>query len=84
MAHPKDDEIYPEGTIVRFKKTNEFCKILKPSFRYYGTGFQHYEAEIEGRDNSKGFWVLYHDEIELEALPPGYKQEGTKIIYRGI
>ena len=69
MAHPKDNEVYYEGTVVQLKDTHEFALIKQACFQYAGGGFMHYMAEIEGRNNTRGLWVLYHDEIELECYP---------------
>lgn len=65
MAHPKDDEAYPEGTVVRIKRTGEMAIIRGRQFMKEGRNFLHYLAEIEGRE---GLYALYHDDIELEAL----------------
>lgn len=66
MAHPKDDEIWPIGTVVRIKKTGQFALIKDYGFVKDGKGFLNYYGEIEGRE---GQYALYHDDIELEALP---------------
>jgi hypothetical protein len=65
MGHPKDDEIYPVGTVVRWKKTGEFAIITKHGFQHEGKGFRYYLAEIKGK---QGNYCLLHDEIE--SLPP--------------
>ena len=70
MAHPKDHEAYPDETVVRIKKTGEFAIIKRRAFLKDGKGFLHYEAEIEGR--KPGHYALYHDDIDVEAWPPGY------------
>lgn len=72
MAHPKDDEVYPIGTVVRLKKTGEFALIIGHAFLKDNRNFLHYEGRIEGRKHSSdtSHYAIYHDEIELEALPP--------------
>lgn len=67
MAHPKDDEVYPADTVVRLKKTGQFVRIIEPVFLKDGRNFLHYHGEIEGRE---GMYAIYHDEVDLEALPP--------------
>lgn len=67
MAHPKDDEVYPIGTVVRLKKTGQFAIIRKQVFLMGEKNFLHYTGEIEGRE---GLYAIYHDDVELEALPP--------------
>lgn len=67
MAHPKDDEVYPVGTVVRLKKTGQFAIIRKQVFLMDEKNFLHYTGEIEGRE---GMYAIYHDDVELEALPP--------------
>lgn len=67
MAHPKDYyEVYPIGTVVRWKKTGQFAKITDHTYQKDGRGFLNYLGEIEGR---KGTYALYHDDLELEHLP---------------
>jgi hypothetical protein len=66
MAHPKDDEVFPVGTVVRIKKTGEFAIIRQVTFQKDGRGFLHYLGEIE---NKQGLYCLIHDQVELEALP---------------
>jgi hypothetical protein len=68
MAHPRDNEIYPVGTVVRLKKTGEFARITHQDFLKDGKGFLNYRGVIEGR--GEGHYALYHDDFELEALPP--------------
>lgn len=71
MAHPKDEEVYPVGTVVRLQKTGEFALIQKRVFLKNGKNFLHYLGQIEGRDSGlPGYYVIYHDEVDLEALPP--------------
>lgn len=65
--HPKDNEIWPLETVVRIKKTGQFAIIKEQAFQFQGKGFLNYLGEIEGRD---GLYALYHDDIELEELPP--------------
>ena len=64
--HPKDEEVYPIGTVVRIKKTGQFALIKDVVFLKDGKNFLHYRGEIEGRD---GLFALYHGDVELEALP---------------
>lgn len=64
----KDEDVYPEGTVVRLKKTGEFAIIkqvcyLRPELKKY---FMHYLADIEGRG---GPFAVYHNDLELEVLP---------------
>jgi len=62
----KDEDIYPIDTVVRIKKTGQFAIIKQIAFQFNGRNFLHYLGNIEGRD---GLYALYHDEIDLEALP---------------
>lgn len=66
MAHPKDDEVYPTGTVVRLKKTGEFAIIRDHTFQHMARGFLNYLGGVEGRD---GLYAIYHDDIEVEHLP---------------
>jgi nuclear transport factor 2 (NTF2) superfamily protein len=67
MGHPKDDEVYYAGTVVRWKRTGEFALIKHATYRFPGGGgFMHYMAEFQDR---AGSWVLYHDDVELECYP---------------
>ena len=64
----KDEDVFPIGTVVRLKSTGEFCKItghnwLRPELKKH---FLNYFCEIEGK---KGRYAVYHNEVELEALP---------------
>jgi len=63
----KISDVYPIDTVVRLKKTGQFAIIkslnLLNKSQY---GFLNYLGEIEGR---RGQYALYHDDIELEALP---------------
>jgi hypothetical protein len=68
MPHPKDHEVYPIGTVVRLKRTGEFARITDHGFQHGGRGFLNYIGIIEGRGD--GRYALYHDDLELEALPP--------------
>lgn len=65
--HPKDSEVYPVDSVVRIKKTGEFAKIMGHNWQKDGKGFLNYYGDIDGR--RPGRWALYHDDIELEALP---------------
>jgi hypothetical protein len=67
----KDEDAYPPHTVVRLKKTGEFARIIKGKFLREEDPdnprhFLHYLAYIEGRI---GMYALYHDDIDLEALP---------------
>ncbi len=64
--HPKDNELYPVGTVVRLKKTGQFALIKNVTFLFNEKNFLHYLGEIEGRE---GNYALYHDDLELECLP---------------
>lgn len=68
MAYTRDEDVYPPGSIVRLKKTNEFARIKDVVYLKDGKNFLHYHGEIEGRE---GLYALYHNEIELEHLGPG-------------
>jgi hypothetical protein len=75
MPHPKDDEIFPIDTTVRLKKTGEFAIIKHHDFQFHGRGFLNYRGVIEGRGEK--LWALYHDDLELEVLPPKEKSKET-------
>lgn len=66
VAHPKPEEVFPVGTVVRLKKTGEFALITDRTM-LMGWHFLHYLGRIEGRGD--GNWCLIHDEVELEAFP---------------
>jgi hypothetical protein len=69
MPHPKDNELFPIDTVVRIRKTGEFAIIKDQVFLSdFNRNFLHYRGIIDGRGES--MWVLYHDDIELENLPP--------------
>lgn len=63
----KFEDVYPEDTVVRLKKTNEFVLIKDRVFLLDGRSFLHYHGIIEGR--GEGLWAIYHDDVELECLP---------------
>ena len=87
MAHPKDNEIFPIETVVSLIKTGEFAIIKKQVFLKDEKNFLHYLAKIEGRDHGKedkAYYVIYHHEIRLEALPPENKTLVEEIIYLGL
>jgi len=67
IRHPKDDEIYPVGTVVRLHKTGEFAIIRSHTFLYDGRNFLHYMGEIEGKGS--GHYYIAHTEVDLECLP---------------
>jgi hypothetical protein len=75
MPHPKDNEVYPVGTVVRIKKTGVFALITGHNFQLNGRGFLNYYADIEGRT---GLFALYHDDIELENLPGEESTDNSK------
>lgn len=68
------NEIYPLDTVVRIKKTGELAVIRKHTI--LKDEFLHYLGVIEGRGD--GLWALYHDDIELECLPPGTSEDTAK------
>jgi hypothetical protein len=61
-------KIYPLETVVRIKKTGQFAIIKQVSFLKDEKNFLNYLGIIEGRGD--GLYALYHDDIELECLPP--------------
>ena len=63
--HPKDDEVYPIGTIVRLKKTGQFARINNVTSLFNGKKFLHYTGEKD----REGQYAIYHRDIELECLP---------------
>jgi hypothetical protein len=68
VGHPKDDEAWLVGTVVRIKKTGEFAIVASKAFLTDNTrNFLHYEGPIDGR--GEGHYVFYHDDVELESLP---------------
>lgn len=68
MPHPKDNEAYPVGSVVRIKKTGQFAVIRDRTFLKDGKGFLNYLANLEDKGDGK-LYALYHDDIELEHLP---------------
>lgn len=63
----KDEDTYPLETVVRLHKTGQFAVIKDRVFLKDGRNFLHYRGIIEGRE---GLYALYHEEVDLEALPP--------------
>lgn len=61
----REEDVYPPGTVVRIKKTNEFA-VIRKVHRFIDGSYQHYLAFVEGKE---GLYVVYHQDIELEALP---------------
>ena len=61
------NKLYPVGTVVRLRRTNEFCLIRKVFFLKNEQNFLHYLGIIEDRGND--LWALYPADIELECLP---------------
>ncbi|SKC84998.1 hypothetical protein [Ohtaekwangia koreensis] len=64
----KDEDTYMIGTVVRLKRTGEFAIIRNRCFLREDKYFLNYLGEIEGRPG--GLYALYHEDIELECLPP--------------
>jgi hypothetical protein len=64
----KDEDVYMIGTVVRLKRTGEFAIIKKQCFLREDKFFLNYLGEIEGRLG--GVYALYHEDLELECLPP--------------
>jgi hypothetical protein len=62
----RDEDTYPIDTIVRIRKTGQFAIIVDKAFLKDGKGFMNYLAQIEGKEGS---YALYHEDIDLEALP---------------
>lgn len=62
--HPRDEDAYPIGTVVRIRKTGQFAIIRQLTFQYNGHGFLNYLGEVDGRD---GLYALYHGDIDLEC-----------------
>lgn len=65
--------IYPEGTVVRMKKTGLFARIEKVVKLLDGQ-LLHYEGPIEGKPPGN-YYLGNGDDFELEALPPGKENE---------
>ncbi|HYG19899.1 MAG TPA: hypothetical protein VD816_13270 [Ohtaekwangia sp.] len=68
-----DEDTYPIDTVVRFKKTGLFAVIKQKTFLKDGRGFLNYLGVIEGRDPDEQY-AIYHEDVELEALPPESNQ----------
>lgn len=64
----RDEDVYMAGTVVRLIRTGEFAIIRKRCFLRDDKYFLNYLGEIEGRQD--GLYALYHEDIELECLPP--------------
>ena len=62
----KDSDVYPVGTVIRIKRSNEFAIIRTHTFQHLGKGFLNYLIEVECKE---GLYCAYHDDIELEHLP---------------
>ena len=68
MPHPKDDEIFPIGSTVFWKKRNCFAIIVDHGTGKDGREFlNYYVNEIKGRE---GNFAAYHDDLTLIDLPP--------------
>jgi hypothetical protein len=65
---PREEEIYAVGTVVRIKMTGQFALITDLSYLKDKKNFLNYYGLIEGRGD--GHYALYHDDLELESLPP--------------
>lgn len=63
----RDEDTYPEETVVRIIKTGQFALIKRKTFLKDGKGFLHYLAHIDGK--GEGLYRVSHQEIELENLP---------------
>lgn len=72
MPHPKDHEVYPVDTVVRWKRTGQFALIKSHTFQQGNVGFLNYLGEIEGK---VGTYALYHDDLELECPPVFVKKK---------
>jgi hypothetical protein len=66
MAQVPFEEVYPLDTIVRIRKTGLFARITHRTFLKDGRTFQHYLAEIDGRE---GNYCIFHQDVDLECLP---------------
>jgi hypothetical protein len=64
----KDEDAYPLDTVLRWKKTGEFVLVKKKGFQKDGRGFLHYLCQIDGKGPE--LYAIYHDEVDLECLPP--------------
>ena len=62
----KDSDVYPVGTVIRIKRTNEFAIIRTHTFQHLGKGFLNYLVEIEDK---QGLYCAFHHDIDLEHLP---------------
>jgi hypothetical protein len=65
MAHPREDEVWPVGTVIRKIETGEFA-LIRQIVRHLDGSFQYYLVEKEGKE---GQYCAIHDRWELEALP---------------
>jgi len=70
------DEVYPVGTVVRLKKTGQFALITDVAFLTDNKTFLNYLGHIEGRGDGK--YAIFHQDVDLEVLPPGYIPGGGK------
>lgn len=64
--HPKDEDIYPLETKVRWRKNGKIAVIKRHTFVMDGNNFLHYLAEFEKQD---GLYCLLHDEVDLVTDP---------------
>lgn len=63
-------DLYPVGSVVRFKKTGVFALICEHVFLKDNKNFLHYEGLIEGKPDPDAWYAFYPEEVELENLPP--------------
>ncbi|CAN5317588.1 hypothetical protein BH10BAC4_BH10BAC4_25190 [soil metagenome] len=66
FMHPRDEQVYPIGTVVRIIKTGQFSIIKDQTFVKDNRNFLNYLGQIEGRE---GLYALYHEDVDLECLP---------------
>jgi hypothetical protein len=70
MPHNPDNNC-PIDTIVRWKKTGEFARIVSHTYQFNGQNFLNYLAEFEDR---KGPYCLMHDDVIFECPPKAESQ----------
>jgi hypothetical protein len=63
----KDSDVYPVGTVIRIKSTNEFAIIRMHTCQHACKGFLNYLVEIEDK---RGLYCAFHDDIALEQTAP--------------
>ena len=57
----KDSDVYPVGTVIRIKRTNEFAIIRNHTFQKDGKGFLNYLCEILVR-KQHALYCMFHDD----------------------